>query len=126
VTFTAAVAAAPPGSRGSASGGDILVGGYTRYDGMTAANEAALMSILAEWQSPDSLSTGFADIDTGTGGGLNGTNKLNWGTTVFDNGQANTLTAQAGSAAVDWFFANTNIGHTTIHNFEAAEHKNNT
>jgi hypothetical protein len=68
---------------------------------MTPANEAALMSILAEWQSADSDSTRFTDINTGTGRGLNSTNQLNYGTTVLDNGKVNTLTAQAG-AAVPW------------------------
>jgi hypothetical protein len=84
------------------------------------------MSILAEWQSADSLATRFTDINTGTGGGRNGANKLNYGTTVHDNGKVNTLTAQAGAAAVDWFFANTAAGHTTIHNFEIGDHMNNT
>jgi len=92
---------------------------------MTAANEASLMSILAEWQSNDSYATRFADINTGAGGGLNGTNKLNDGTTVRDNGTVNTLTAQAGDAVVDWFFGNFAAGHTTIFNFETDEHENN-
>jgi hypothetical protein len=110
------------GSGGSASGGDILIGGYTSYDTMSAANELALMSILAEWQSGDSYTTRATDINTGTGGGLNGTNKLNWGVTVFDNGKANTLTAQAGSAAVDWFFAKT---VAECANTESGEYLNN-
>jgi hypothetical protein len=114
------------GSGGLAGGGDILIGGYTSYDAMTAANETALMSILAEWQSADSFATRFTDIDLGAGGGLNGTNKLNWGTTVFDNNMANTVTAQAGTTALDWFFANTTKGHTTVHNFRAGDHMNNT
>src|SRR5262249_20256230 len=42
------------GSGGSANGGDILIGGSTTFDPMTAAHEAALMAILAEWQSADS------------------------------------------------------------------------
>jgi hypothetical protein len=84
------------------------------------------MSILAEWQSSDSYATRFSDIDTGTGGGLNGTHKLNYGTTVFDNRKVNTLTAQPGTAIVDWFFGNFAVGHTTINNFETGEHKNNT
>jgi len=92
---------------------------------MTAANEAALMSILAEWQSTDSYAARFTDINTGAGGGLNGSNQLNYGTTVFDNTKVNTLIAQVGTAALDWFFANTAPGHTTIHNLEAGEHVNN-
>ena len=114
------------GSAASSGGGDILIGGYTNYDLMTAANEVALMSILAEWQSADSPGTRFTDINTGTGGGLNGTNKLNWGTTVFDNGQVNTLTAQPAPVAVDWFFANEAVGHTKVVNRKAGDHTNNT
>jgi hypothetical protein len=97
---------------------------------MSATNEAALMSLLAEWQSGDPYATRFTDINTGTGGGLNGTNKLKWGAggTVTDNGKVNTLTAQpgAGTALTDWFFANTAAGHTTINNQEVGEHLNNT
>jgi hypothetical protein len=114
------------GSGGSANGGDILIAGYTSYDTVSAANQAALMSILAEWQSSDSYATRFSDIDTGTGGGLNGSNRLNYGTTVFDNAKVNTLTAQPGTGVLDWFFGNFATGHTTINNFETGEHKNNT
>jgi Ca2+-binding RTX toxin-like protein len=106
------------------SGGDILIGGLTTFDAMTTANEAALMSILAEWQSSDSYATRFHDIDTGTGGGLNGTNKLNFGTTVKGAGLADTLTG--GSfipGALDWFFAS---GGDKILNKEKGEHVNNT
>jgi hypothetical protein len=113
------------GSDGSPSGGDILIAGSTSYDSMTSAHEAALMSILAEWQSADSYATRFHDINTGSGGGLNGTNKLNYGMTVLDNGQVNTLTAEAGTAAVDWLFANQTAGHTTILTQETGEHVNN-
>ena len=51
------------------SGGDILIGDATSYDAMTTANESALMSILAEWQSADSYANRFSDINTGTGSG---------------------------------------------------------
>lgn len=104
------------------SGGDILIGDYTTFDAMTFANQLALMSILAEWQSSDSYATRFADIDTGTGGGLNGTNKLNFGTTVKDDGTADTLIAALSSQALDWFFQG--AGDTTA-NFESGEHINN-
>lgn len=114
------------GSGASPSGGDILVAGTTTYDSMTTAHELALMSILAEWKSADPPSTRFADINTGTGGGLNGTNSLNWGVTVSDNGKANTLTAQSGAVAVDWFFANQAAGHTQIFNNQPGDHINNT
>jgi nicotinamidase-related amidase len=52
-----------------------------------------LSSILAEWQSADSYATRFQDIDTGAGGGLNGTFKLNFGTTVKDDGSIDSVTA---------------------------------
>jgi hypothetical protein len=114
------------GSAASASGGDILIAGTTSYDTMTAAHEASLMSVLAEWQSADPPATRFSDINTGTGGGLNGSNKLNWGTTVLDNGKANTLTAPPGAVAVDWFFANEAAGHTKVNNRKPGDHTNNT
>ena len=84
------------------------------------------MSILAEWQSANPYDMRFTHINTGGGGGLNGTNKLNWGTTVFDNGRVNTLTAQPGLLPLDWFFANEAVGHTQVFNREAGEHTNNT
>jgi hypothetical protein len=111
---------------GGSSGGDILIGDYTTYDAMTTANELALMSILAEWQSADSYAVRFHDINTGTGGGLNGTAKLNWGTTVKDDGTPDapvTLTAAPSAQALDWFFLDTN---DTKVNYEAGEHVNNT
>jgi hypothetical protein len=104
------------------SGGDILIGGSTTFDAMSPANQRALMSILAEWQSSDSYATRFADIDTGTGGGLNGTAKLNFGTTVQADAAANTLTASPSSQALDWFFKGTG---DTLLNVEAGEHINN-
>jgi hypothetical protein len=61
---------------GATSGGDILIGGTTSYDGDTVTNMTALMAILAEWQSSDSFSTRFTKIDTGT---IRGGYKLNWG-----------------------------------------------
>ncbi len=111
---------------GSSTGGDILIGDYTTYDTMTTAHELALASILAEWQSADSYATRFHDINTGTGGGLNGANKLNWGTTVKDDATpdaAFTLTAAPSASALDWFFLDSN---DTKVNFETGEHVNNT
>jgi hypothetical protein len=111
------------GSGGSASGGDILIGGYTIYDAMTSADETALMAIFAEWQSADSYATRFSKINTSSG--IPGGYKLNFGTTVKDDGSANTLTgATSGSSTppVDWFFAD---ALDTLVNFETAEHKNN-
>jgi hypothetical protein len=106
------------------SGGDILIGDATSFDTMTAANEQALMAILAEWQSADSYTTRFFDINTGSGGGLNGTARLNLGTTVTDDGAADTITAAAAasSAALDWFFKGTG---DVLRNVEPGEHINN-
>jgi hypothetical protein len=92
---------------------------------MTSTHEKALMSILAEWQSADTYATRFHDINTGTGGGLNGTNKLNWVTTVKDDAApdaAFTLTAHT-TSGLDWFFADTN---DTEANFTSGDHVNNT
>jgi hypothetical protein len=109
---------------GGSSAGDILIGDYTNYDTMTAANEKALMGILAEWQSADSYATRFHDINTGSGGGLNGTAKLNWALTVKDDAApdaAFTLTAHT-TSGLDWFFADTN---DTEANFTTGDHLNN-
>jgi hypothetical protein len=105
------------------SGSDILIGDYTTYDTMSAANEKALMSILAEWQSADSYAVRFHDINTGTGGGLNGAAKLNFTKTVKDDGSADTVTAAASAQALDWFFQG--LGDTLV-NKETGEHVNNT
>jgi hypothetical protein len=111
---------------GGSTSGDILIGDSTTYDSMTTAHETALMSILAEWQSADSYAMRFHDINTGTGGGLNGTNKLNWGTTVKDapptNDPTYTLTA-ASTSGLDWFFLDSN---DTKDNFAGGDHVNNT
>jgi hypothetical protein len=84
------------------------------------------MGILAEWQSGDSYATRFHDINTGTGGGLNGTAKLNWGTTVRDDPSPDgpvTLTA-ATMSGLDWFFADTT--NDFGNNFTSGDHVNNT
>ena len=64
--------------------------------------------------------------ETGTGGGLNGTNKLNWGTTVKDDPSpdaANTLTAAPSGQALDWFFLDSNDFKV---NYAVGDHVNNT
>jgi hypothetical protein len=105
------------------SGGDILIGDSTTYDTMSTANQKALMAILAEWQSGHSYDTRFHDINTGTGGGLNGTAKLKYASTVKDDSAADTVTAAASSLALDWFFQG--LGDT-LANVEPGEHINNT
>src|SRR5262249_6463669 len=76
---------------------DIVIGGYTNYDSSSSANDVALEAILTEWQSADSYSTRVSKIKSGVPGGY----KLVFGTTVHDDGKANTLTGNAGT---DWFF----------------------
>jgi hypothetical protein len=100
------------------SGGDILIGGFTVYD--QAHNEAALMSILAEWQSGKPYLTRVNDLRIG--GGLNGPNTLVFGRTVIDDGGADSLTGGNHiPGALDWFFAG---AHDTIHNYESGEQIN--
>jgi hypothetical protein len=100
------------------SGGDILIGGNTVYD--QAHNEAALMSILAEWQSANPYATRVSHLKAG--GGLNGSNTLVLGTTVIDDGSADSLTGGSHiPGALDWFFQGV---HDTIHNLEAGEQIN--
>ena len=82
------------------SADDLLIGGSTTLDN----NNAAFDAILAEWQSTtDNYATRINFIKNG--GGLNGTNVLNLGTTVIDDLAANVLTGAGGS---DWFFKGTN------------------
>jgi hypothetical protein len=100
------------------SGGDILIGGFTTFD--QAHNEAALMSILAEWQSGKSYATRVSDLKFG--GGLNGSNVLRLGTTVIDDGGADSLTGGSHiPGALDWFFQG---AHDKIHNYEGGEQIN--
>jgi hypothetical protein len=98
--------------------GDILIAGTTSYD----ANYAALQSILAEWQSADSYLLRFQRIEGLVTGGLNGKNKLVWGSTVKDNDLPGVLN---GGAGLDWFFAG---GDDTINNLNnpGTEHLDNT
>jgi Ca2+-binding RTX toxin-like protein len=63
------------------SGDDILIGGTTNFD----ARDAALQSILLEWQRTDrAYLERVADLSNG--GGLNRGNKLIFGKTVHDDG----------------------------------------
>jgi hypothetical protein len=104
------------------SGEDILIGDAMTYDAWTSANDNLdrLMAILAEWQSADAYATRFGDILGG--GGLNGSAKLIYGTTVKDDASADTLTALGGSSQ-NWFFQGP--GDTLVH-FLSGDHLNNT
>src|SRR5205807_1100027 len=80
------------------SGGDILIGGTTTYDG----NAAALVAVLAEWGRTDiDYVTRIAHLAGSTSGGLNGSSLLN-ASTVQGNDLADNL---YGGAGMDWFFA---------------------
>jgi hypothetical protein len=88
------------------SADDIVIGGYTAYD--SAWHEAALMSILAEWQSADSFATRVSSLRSSY-------NPLAFGTTVFDDGGTDKLT---GGGGMDWFFAGI---HSTISDYQGGE-----
>lgn len=92
------------------SDSDILIGGSTSYDSSTLANDTALESILAEWQSSGKYATRIKKIKSGVG--PSSADKLIWGTTVFDNStsEANTSTGAGGKKGANWFFAN--VAHT--------------
>jgi hypothetical protein len=105
--------------------GDILIAGTTSYNAASTANDLALQSILAEWQSADSYLLRFQRIEGQASGGLNGTNTLIWGQTVQDSDKASVLN---GGAGLDWFFANFPGGDDIIHNLNkpGKEHLDNT
>jgi hypothetical protein len=105
------------------SGGDILIGDATTFDTMTTANENALMGFLAEWQSADSYNTRFLKINTPPPGIIGSLSPiLRFGTTVRDDGAADTVTAAPSTQALDWFFKG--AGDTLV-NVEPGEHINN-
>jgi len=93
------------------SGSDVLIAGYAKYDSSTLANDMALESILNEWKSGDSYAMRISKIKSGVG--PSSADKLAWGSSVFDNGTANTntLTGAGGKNGANWFFAN--MAHTT-------------
>jgi uncharacterized repeat protein (TIGR01451 family) len=89
---------------------DILIAGRTSYDEATAANQLALCSIYAEWSRLNlSYQARINHLTGATGGGLNGTNLLQPGQTVFDDTSVDTLTGRQGQ---DWFLLNRTGGGT--------------
>ena len=89
-----------------------MIAGSTSYDAASLANDLALEAILNEWQSTsDSYATRINKIKSGVGPG--NTDKVVWGSTVFDNStsESNKLTGAGGSGALNWFFAK--VSHTT-------------
>jgi hypothetical protein len=107
------------------TGDDILIAGYTDYD----HNAAALMDILAEWQSSDSLALRLARIRQGVG---SSNARLVWGArshggTVHDdgNGLADALRGDPATSSLtdqDWFFAGL---AAEVLDFRNGEHLNN-
>lgn len=78
------------------SGEDVLIGGTTDHDG----NLAAWSAIVDEWSRTDVTYANRIDHLFGTlGGGRNGSTYLN-GSTLHDDGVADTLT---GDGNTDWF-----------------------
>jgi hypothetical protein len=72
---------------------------------------------LAEWQRTDeTYSQRVTNLKSG--GGLNGTSTLVFGTSVKDDTATNTLT---GGAGMDWFFKGL---HDTITDLQAGEQVN--
>lgn len=101
------------------SGNDIIIGKSTTYDSSSLANDTALASILAEWQSANSYSTRIAHINGTTPGGLNGTNYLIFGTTVIPSPGMSILTGAAGG--MNWYFAGV---HDVITDLQPGEQVN--
>jgi hypothetical protein len=80
---------------------DIMIGGYTAYDTSSAANNAALAAIVAEWQRTDeTYAQRIGHIHGDTSGGLNGSFYLK-STNVHDDGVPDVLT---GGPGMDWFW----------------------
>jgi len=79
-----------------ASGEDLLIGGSTVHD----SNSAALLQILAEWNSTDPFLARINRLRTGAGG----VPMVN-ATTVIDDGSFDIL---LGGLDLDWFFAEAN------------------
>ncbi|MBX3415675.1 MAG: putative Ig domain-containing protein [Pirellulales bacterium] len=75
---------------------DLLVADTTTF----ALNAAALLAIHTEWTSNNSYEDRIAHL-TGTAGGANGTTYLQPGTTLFDDGEIDTLTG--GATDLDWY-----------------------
>jgi hypothetical protein len=93
------------------------------------ANHAALMAILAEWQSADSYTDRFNDINKGSsyapGSYLNGKFLLKTGvgaTVLEDAGAIDAVTAAGAGPHHDWFIQ---CAGDSINN-QAGEHVNNT
>jgi Ca2+-binding RTX toxin-like protein len=95
---------------------DILIAGNTTFD------QAALMSILKEWQRTDALGTyalRLQHLETGVGGLNPPSVKLVPGATVLDTDQH--ATHLTGGNGLDWFFAKPGDDVVTDQNHGGAE-----
>lgn len=106
---------------------DIVIGPYTSFD--AAVNLAALNTIMAEWARKDPYFTDLKEdyrarvehLRSGVGG-ENGNTVLsvaNGTRTVFDDPEADIL--RGGVGALDWFFANTDVGMDQLPDLEKGE-----
>jgi PhoPQ-activated pathogenicity-related protein len=82
------------------SGMDILIGGTTDYD--NGQSLVPFLQLMNAWSAGSDLATRIAALKSGQN--LNGVS-LNMGTTVHDDGAANTLT---GGGNVNWFLKGAN------------------
>jgi hypothetical protein len=80
---------------------DIVIGGYTSYDGYSLAHDQALLAILGEWTSGDSEATRESKITSGVGPG--GKDKFKLGVTVQGDGTNDTINGNGAEAGdTDW------------------------
>jgi hypothetical protein len=80
---------------------DIFIGGYTKYDAYSLANDQALMAILGEWTSADSEAVRASKLTSGVGPGAKDKFKLL--ATVFSDGASDSITGGGAEAGdTDW------------------------
>jgi hypothetical protein len=84
-------------------GSDVLISGASSYDADTLANRQALSDLLTELASGHRYNDKLARLTSSSGVGSSGA-KLVVNETVFDDGDADTIT---GGAAQDFYAANT-------------------
>jgi hypothetical protein len=109
----------------TASGAAIPFAGFTIHDTLASANEAASMSILPQRQSADSSRSPFGATTSDAGGGPNGGNGRDHGTTVLGYETITQVTTEPAGAAVDGFFADAAWERTTSNDLETGEHLTN-
>jgi Ca2+-binding RTX toxin-like protein len=99
------------------NGADILIAGTTPWD--SQVDTAALVAIRNEWiRLDEKFAQRMSNLRGLTSGGQNGSYDLN-GTTVTEDGAADTLTGGAGH---NWFWAD--LAHDTITNLKGGDQVN--